>query len=163
MIKTDVGEYIVGGYLKLIKDCDFIDYNVRIPGGGLKGLNELDVVGLNFKTNTAYLCEVTTHIGGLLYENNKRTVEKILQKHNAQKEYVIEVLNKFPNIVYMFWSPYVPIGYVTTELQKIARLELVINKDYTKCINEMRKIAASKKNDLGNPFLRTLQILEHLR
>jgi hypothetical protein len=43
------GEYFVGAYLKSVKDCDFIDYNVRIPGGGLKGLSELDVVGLNFK------------------------------------------------------------------------------------------------------------------
>ncbi|MDD5659927.1 MAG: hypothetical protein PHR39_07990 [Actinomycetota bacterium] len=41
MIKTDIGEYIVGAYLKVIKKCDFIDYNARPPGGGLEGLNEL--------------------------------------------------------------------------------------------------------------------------
>ena len=32
------GEYIVGAYLKLKLDCDFVDYNVRPPGGGLEGL-----------------------------------------------------------------------------------------------------------------------------
>ena len=58
---TDIGEYIVGTYLQLIEECDFIDYNVRPPGGGLKGLSELDVVGLNLHTSTAYLCEVITH------------------------------------------------------------------------------------------------------
>ena len=63
---TDVGEYFVGAYLQLGEGCDFVDYNVRPPGGGLKGLEELDVVGLNFKTRTAFLCEVTTHIRGLL-------------------------------------------------------------------------------------------------
>ena len=54
---TDIGEFIVGAHLQLIEECDFIDYNVRPPGGGLKGLGELDVVGLNFNSNTAYLCE----------------------------------------------------------------------------------------------------------
>jgi len=52
-MKTDVGEYIVGAYLKIIEECDVIDYNVRVPGGGLEGLNELDVVGLDFKNQTA--------------------------------------------------------------------------------------------------------------
>jgi hypothetical protein len=36
MIKTDIGEYAVGAYLKIIKKCDFVDYNVRSPGGGLE-------------------------------------------------------------------------------------------------------------------------------
>ncbi|MBB5171921.1 hypothetical protein [Texcoconibacillus texcoconensis] len=163
MIKTDIGEYIVGGYLKVIKECDFVDYNVRLPGGGLKGLSEMDVVGLDFKNKSAYLCEVTTHIRGLLYGNNKKTVEKISKKHEAQKDYAEQVLSDFSSITYMFWSPYVPEGYMTNELNKIDSLELIINKDYTSCIDEMREVAANQKNDLGNPFLRTLQILEHLR
>ena len=28
---TDIGEFIVGAYLQLIEECDFIDYNVRPP------------------------------------------------------------------------------------------------------------------------------------
>lgn len=55
---TEMGEYLVGAYLQLEQQCDVLSFNVRPPGGGLKGLQELDVVGLNFKTNTAYLCEV---------------------------------------------------------------------------------------------------------
>ena len=57
-MKTEMGEYIVGACLKLLKECDFVDYNVRRPGGGLVGLDELDVMGLDFKNKTAYLCEV---------------------------------------------------------------------------------------------------------
>lgn len=163
VIKTDIGEYIVGGYLKVIQNCDFIDYNVRIPGGGLKGLSELDVVGLNLKTKTAYLCEVTTHIRGLLYGSNQQTVEKIKKKHEVQKEYASLLLNDFPNRVYMFWSPYVPEGYITNELRKVETLQLIINKEYTNCVDEMKSFAARNTNDLGNPFLRMLQILEHLR
>ena len=48
-MKTDIGEYIVGVCLKIIEECDFVDYNVRPLGGVLEGLNELDVVGLDFK------------------------------------------------------------------------------------------------------------------
>ncbi|MDX8044620.1 hypothetical protein SH601_01355 [Gracilibacillus sp. S3-1-1] len=97
----------------------------------MKGLGELDVVGLNFKTNTAYLCEVTTHIRGLQYGNNLETVQKIKKKHEVQKEYANIILSNFSNKVYMFWSPYVQIGYTTNELKKIDMLETVINKDYT--------------------------------
>lgn len=81
-----MGELIVGAYLKQIEGCDFIEYNVRSRGGGLKGLDELDVIGLNFVTNTAYLCEVTTHLLGALYVDNKpqlrRLEQSILNKKN---------------------------------------------------------------------------------
>lgn len=103
-MKTNIGEYIVGAYLKIIKYCDFVDYNVRHPGGGLKGLNELDVVGLDFKNKKAYLCEVTTHITGLLYKDNKTTVKRIKNKHKIQKEYAEAHLSSFPVRYYMFWS-----------------------------------------------------------
>ena len=163
MIKTEIGEYLVGAYLKIIKKCDFVDYNVRPPGGGLEGLNELDVVGLDFKNKTAYLCEVTTHITGLLYKDNKTTIEKIKKKYKRQKEYADKYLPGFLNRHFMFWSPVVPKGYVTKELEKIDGLELVINKKYTQCIDELRIKAKELTNDVGNPFFRMLQILEHLK
>jgi hypothetical protein len=74
---TDVGEYLVGAYLQLHEECDVVDYNVRPPGGGLEGLEELDVVRFNFKTDSVFICEVTTHIRGLLYVNNRQTVERL--------------------------------------------------------------------------------------
>jgi hypothetical protein len=66
-MKTEMGEYVVGAYLKQVLKCDFVDYNVRPPCGGIEGLAEFDVVGLRFSDSTAYICEVTTHLGGLLY------------------------------------------------------------------------------------------------
>jgi len=162
-MKTEMGEYIVGAYLKIIKNCDFIDYNVRLPGGGLRGLNELDVVGLDFKRKTAYLCEVTTHITGLLYKDKKTTVEKIKTKHKLQITYANEYLSDFPNKTYMFWSPVVSVGYITEGLKKIDDMTIIINQDYTLCINELRKMAKIMTNDAGNPFFRALQIIEHLK
>jgi len=160
---TEMGEYIVGAYLRIIKHCDFIDYNVRSIEGGLKGLNELDVLGLRFKDRTAYVCEVTTHIRGLLYKNNKATVAGVKLKYQRQKEYARESLRNFPNRHFMFWSPKVPEGYITKGLRRIRGLELVINADYTQCIDELRRKARIMSNDTGNPFFRVLQILERLR
>ena len=97
-MKTDIGEYIVGAYLKVIEECDVVDYNVRKPGGGIAGLGELDVIGLNFETKTAILCEVTTHIRGLLYVDNKTTIKKIKEKHERQKDYSKNHLKDFNNI-----------------------------------------------------------------
>ncbi len=162
-MKTEIGEYIVGAYLKEIFECDFVDYNVRRPGGGLKGLEEFDVVGLDFTTQTAYLCEVTTHIRGLLYKSNKESVQRIRTKHLRQKNYARDHLSTFPTVHYMFWSPVVPRGYLTDNLPQIDGLELIINGRYKACVNELRARARSTTHDPGNVFFRTLQILEHLR
>lgn len=162
-MKTDVGEYIVGAYLKVVLGCDFIDYNVRPPGGGLEGLNELDVVGLDFNNQTAYLCEVTTHIRGTLYGSNTETIAKIIKKHERQKAYAEKFLSNFPNRRYMLWAPVVPVGYITSELAKVKSLELFINQTYTACIDELRVLAKRHTNDMRNPFFRTLQILEALK
>jgi hypothetical protein len=35
---ADQGEYIVGCYLQKVLGCDFVNYNVRIAGGGKRGL-----------------------------------------------------------------------------------------------------------------------------
>jgi hypothetical protein len=50
---TDIGECIFGAYLQLKLDCDVVDYNVRPPGGGLEGLEGMDVIGLNLKSHRA--------------------------------------------------------------------------------------------------------------
>jgi len=163
-MKTEIGEYIVGAYLKIINECDFIDYNVRHPGGGIQGLDELDVLGLDFKNKRAYLCEVTTHIRGLLYKSNENSLEKIKTKYKKQKIYAKKYLSEdFHDIHFMFWSPVVPKGYITTELKKIKGLETVINSEYAQCIDELRERAKQTAADSGNPFFRMLQILEHLR
>ncbi len=159
---TDIGEYLVGGYLQLKLDCDVVDYNVRPPGGGLEGLEELDVIGLNLKTNQAYICEVTTHIRGLLYVNNQTTVERITKKHERQKRYGSTYLKNF-TCEYMFWSPVVPVGFITQGLSNLPDLNLIINGEYKKRIEELKHHAANTTHDARNPVFRVLQILEHLR
>lgn len=158
---TDIGEYIVGAYLQLKLDCDVVDYNVRPPGGGLEGLEEMDVIGLNLKSHRAYLCEVTTHIRGLLYTDNQTTVERIGKKHERQMRYGAKYLENF-QCEYMFWSPVVPKGYITDGLAQLPDLKLVINGEYKRRIEELRVLARETTHDARNPVFRVLQILEHM-
>ena len=163
-MKTEMGEYIVGAYLKLVKECDFVEYNVRRPGGKLAGLNELDVMGLDFKNKTAYLCEVTTHLDGLKYQSGKRTtIESVRNKYAQLREYADTHLPRvFPKRHFMFWSPVVSAG-IEMELKEIDGLELVINKDYTAYVRLLQELAKKGTYDTGNPTFRVLQILGHLR
>ncbi len=158
-----MGELVVGAYLKLCLGCDFVDYNVRPPGGGLAGLGELDVVGLDPDAGQAFLCEVTTHIRGLLCKSNAETIKRIRKKHARQRDYAAKHLKAFSSISFMFWSPVVPVGYITEGLLGIEGLELVINQEYARRVAELRQLARTAFYDAGNDFFRALQILEHLR
>ena len=163
-MQTDIGEYVVGAYLAIIAGCQFVQYNVRAPGGGLDGLNELDVVGLNVTTGTAYLCEVATHLDGLNYgAGNADTVVRIAKKHDWQRHYAATHLATFPQRRYMLWAPVVPVGALTAGLGALTDLELAINGDYTARIDALRTKARQSTADHNNPFFRTLQILEHLK
>jgi hypothetical protein len=46
---------------------------------------------------------------------------------------------------------------------EIDGLELIINGQYKQRVMELRKVAKGYAHEMGNPFMRTLQILEHLR
>jgi hypothetical protein len=159
---TEMGEYLVGAYLKLVRECGVVDYNARPPGGGLQGLGELDVIGFDFLNRRAYLCEVTTHLDGLLIgKGSTATISKIADKHRRQRAYAAQFLGEFSH-AFMFWSPVVRRG-LAIELQKVEGLELFINGDYTKAVDQLRQIARSQTWDANNPAFRVLQILGHLR
>lgn len=164
-MNTEMGEYLVGAYLKLVEECDVVDYNVREPGGGLKGLNELDVVGFRFHDNSAFMCEVTTHVRGLLYGGgNAETVEKVREKFRKQQDYAEKHFPDFEH-KYMFWSPYVPRGRLLNQLKEIGAegLELVVNGDYKYAIEQLKEKARKEKQPTQNPAFRLLQILESMR
>jgi len=161
-IGTEMGEYLVGAYLRVVEECDFVDYNVHPPGGGQRGLEELDVVAFNFEKRTAFLCEVTTHIRGLLYKDYDTTVKRISDKFKRQQTYAQDRLAFMRKHRFMFWSPVVSSGLVE-RLKRIRGLELVINEDYTKCISELQESAKLYSHDVGNPAYRVFQILAHMK
>lgn len=157
-----MGEYVVGAWLRVVAGCDFVNYNVRPTATGLEGLAEFDVTAQDLKTNTVYLCEVVTHIGGINYGGYDRTIQKIAEKHGRQQEFAARYLTSF-SPKYMFWAPRVPVGYLTEKLSELTNLELIINEEYTRHILEIREEARKTKKDIGNPFFRALQIMEHMR
>ena len=163
---TQMGEYIVGAYLAEVKGCSIVQYNVRPAGGGLNGLNELDVIGIDLSNNIVYLCEVTTHIRGLYYGDYNKTVEKIIRKFHNQKRYAKSIFSRFcPE--FMFWSPIVQQAVVNQLHQQIQSkgilLQLIINEEYTARINELIAKAKKQTQATNNPAFRMLQILEHLK
>jgi len=160
---TEMGEYLVGAYLKLVLGCGVVDYNARPPGGGLTGLGELDVIGLDFANERAYLCEVTTHLDGVqIGASAEATIKKLTDKHARQREYAKSHLH-LPNfaVQFMYWAPRVRSGLMPA-LQATG-FDLFVNERYTKAIGELRDKARSSTSDANNPAFRVLQILEHLR
>ncbi len=116
-----------------------------------------------FKSRTAYICEVTTHLRGVQYKNNQESVNRITKKYRRQREYAKRYLGDFPSSVFMFWSPRVPKGYITEHLERLQGLDLIINQEYSRRIDELRAMAKETTQDTGDPSFRILQILEHLR
>ena len=98
---TEMGEYLVGAYLKMILNCDVVDFGVRFPGGHLRGLQEIDVIGFKFADRSVYMCEAVTHLTGALYGDYPRTVEKVKAKLSFHKDYARDRLDSFP----VWWHP----------------------------------------------------------
>jgi hypothetical protein len=160
---TDIGEYLVGAYLKLVEGCNVVDYNARPPGGGADGLNEFDVVAYDLDGDRVFLCEVTTHIRGLNYGSYEATIKKVRDKYERQKSYAVARLGRFKTIHYQLWSPYVPVGALTENLSAIEGLELVINGSYRQRVERLTALAQTSRHDSGNPFFRALQIIAAMR
>ncbi len=152
---TEIGEYLVGAYLKEIKKCDIVDYNERQQGGGRRGQNELDVIGFDFTNSEVYLCEVATHIMGLSYgKGNEHTIQKIKDKFKVQQEYYnTNLKDKFNQAHFMLWAPKVSGGNILEELGNCGNLELVVNEEYTKRVNELIEKSKIDPKTTGNPHL----------
>lgn len=85
-----------------------------------------------FANDTVHLCEVTTHLQGALYGNSAdETANRIIKKHEWQRQYAEQYLNTFSTLRFQFWAPYVPVGKITKALVAILKVELIINEEYT--------------------------------
>lgn len=160
---TEIGEELVGAYLIEVLGCNAVSYNVRSPGGGAEGLQEVDVVGYDFRKRKAYLCEVATNLLGYLRRNPTYSVERVRKKLQWQRTYARKYLRSFPVREYMFWSPRVSVQSVVQGLERIRGLTLVINEDYARKVAELRGEAKRGARTTSNSAFRMLQILEHLR
>lgn len=166
----EIGESLVGSYLRHIKGCEIVTYNQRLSKKPSE-MGETDVLAIDVERPAVYLCEVVTHIRGMLYgSGTEATLARVRGKFQRLTEYGRRAFPSHER-VYMLWSPYVPMGRITAGLQQLANrlaadgdtLELQINQDYSRRVDELRERARTDSKNYGEPFFRALQILEHLR
>jgi len=171
----NVGERIVGDYLRIKENCDFIDFNIYTRDSQ----GEIDVVGVNNKIKKVFICEVAIHLKtGLQYTKNKRpdTCERLTGKFIKDIEYGNKYFRGYKK-VFMLWSPivkeskgkmeYNQMNHLMTmqkNIRKIknVKIELMINQKFANALEELRKYASAKTEELKSPVLRVLQIQEYL-
>lgn len=168
---ANIGEILVGDFLRIKHSCDFIDHNVYTRDGQ----GEIDVVGIDNKSRTVYICEVAIHLTtGLQYTKDKRpdTCPRLIAKFTKDIEYAEKY---FPDYAkkFMLWSPIVKdskgkIEYnqrdhlerMVAEIKKTKGVEvqLVVNEKFHAAFLELKKYAASTSEELKSPVLRLLQV-----
>ena len=159
----EAGELLVGAYLQVCDGCELVGYNVHLTDPGLAGMGEIDVVALNFSNQTAYVCEVATHLEGLDYgDGNAATLETLKKKFNRDHAFAERYLKSFKSVELMLWSPVVPKGALTTGLATLG-VTLAVNEDYGRRIEALRTRAAASAKEYGNVAFRVLQVLARMR
>ena len=170
------GERLVGDYLRHIKGCDFVDFNVYTK----TTQGEIDVIGVNLPSKVAFICEVVTHLTtGIQYVKNARpdTADRLIKKFLKDIEYGREALRGY-EVRYMLWSPVVRRSAGKLEYDQFAHLkrveeevraksrvaiDFVINAAYVAALDELRAFAGRETKELKSPLMRFLQIEEWSR
>jgi len=175
-IMENPGERLVGDYLRHIKGCDFIDFNV--PTKRVQG--EIDVIGVAPAKKRAYICEVATHLTtGIQYvkERHPDTATRLIKKFIRDINYGKEEFRGY-NVSYMLWSPVVHRCGANVKYDQFAHLkrvadeikaktkveiEFITNEAYLDAVGELRKFAGREHKELKSPVMRFLQIEEWSR
>jgi hypothetical protein len=155
----EIGESLVGAYLEHIRECQVVVYNTHLSDEQ----GELDVIGiktLSTGKQEIWLVEAATHILGLDYGGQAKSVKKIQAKRDRALKFA-QQLFKGATLHFEIWSPIVSSGIVD-KLNKLS-IVLVANAEYTDRVNELALHASKSTKTTGNDTYRTLQLLTHLR
>ncbi len=170
MASQNVGEELVGAYLQAVRGCEFVAYNVHTRDSQ----GEVDVVAIDIDTKTVYLCEVAVHMEtGLLYVKGGQpdNVPKLVAKFERDVAYARKYFADYRS-VFMFWSPIVKgagprakhnqlkdVKEVKRRLrERGVDLEVVVNADFKKAMDEMRAVALKETKEMKSPVMRLFQI-----
>lgn len=166
------GELLVGAYFRLVKQCDLVMYNQRSPEQGEQ--MEVDIIAV--KSNDSggqdvYICEVTTHLGGIRYGTIQESFERFQNKFESDRKYITKLFKNADTYKFQLWSPAVTIGLEERfpELETIfedredMELDFIVNKEYTSRIKELQENAGSTTKQYNELGIRLLQILGHLK
>jgi hypothetical protein len=168
----NIGEEIAGTYLKVCKDCDFVEYNLYTT----EVQGEIDVVGIDTKNKKVFICEVAIHLEtGIQYTKNNQpdNFNRFVKKFEKD---IIYANNRFDDTyekTFMLWSPIVKNPKETakhnqlkalTDVQAFLKkehnvdLQLIINKSFLDCLYDLRTYAGNQTEELKSPILRLMQI-----
>ena len=168
----NIGEEIAGMYLKVCKDCDFVEYNLYTT----EVQGEIDVVGINTKNKKVFICEVAIHLEtGIQYTKNNQpdNYNRFLKKFEKDITYANNRFDDSYEKTFMLWSPIVKNQKETAkhnqlnalkEVQKHIKdkynvdLQLIINQTFMDCLDELRTYAGKQTVELKSPILRLMQI-----
>jgi Holliday junction resolvase-like predicted endonuclease len=169
----NLGERLVGDYLRYIQGCDFVDFNVYTTATQ----GEIDVVAINQAKKHAYVCEVVTHLTtGIQYVKNARpdTSARLIKKFLKDIEYGATAFPEY-TVDYMLWSPVVRRSNGKPEYDQFAHLKqveeevisktgvqivFVVNRAYVDAVKALRAFARRETKELKSPVMRFLQIEE---
>lgn len=154
----DIGESLVGSYMRHVRNCHTVAFNQFIPGKQ----GEIDVIGISGHGDEqqVWIAEVAIHLDGLNYGNYDATAAKVAAKIATGLEYAREIYRNDQPVV-EFWSPSVPPGLV--EKLSAVDVELVINTEFTNRLNVLAARAATETKQYGDVSYRLLQLLTHLK
>lgn len=157
----DIGEDLVGAYLRQVQRCDLIAFNTRTG----KGQAEIDVIGVRLEEGGprhVWFCEVSTHTSGLGGYGGD-PVKKLTAKLQSVRDYAAEV---FPAVEHHveFWSPRVRPGLRPglEALRLEDGVELVVNEVYAERVRVLVAAARTTSAYSDHPAFRMLQILTRL-
>lgn len=172
----NIGEEICGEWLRHIKQCEFIQYNLKTPG--VQG--EIDVIGLSMKDRTVYACEVAIHLVIALQYTKNNQPDNVNRLTAKFKKDVAYLSNAFPDYtrIFMLWSPIVrnqKVGSKHNQLRDIADIaqimksdcqvdiEMIVNRRFQEAIEALRKVAGDAAEEMVSSMMRYLQVEEHLQ
>lgn len=173
----NIGEEICGEWLRHLRGCDFVQYNVRTKA--VQG--EIDVVGINLKDRIVYACEVAVHlVTGLQYTRNSQpdNVPRLTAKFKKDVDYLRSAFPKYRHVL-MLWSPVVRNQRTGSKHNQMADVEAVVaalaeepygvevltivNQGFKDAVDALRAHAAGESKELGSTVMRLLQVEERLK
>jgi Holliday junction resolvase-like predicted endonuclease len=169
MPAIDIGESLVGAYLRHIVKCEVVIYNSFFADRQ----GEVDVVALRQgKPREVWMCEVTTHIDGMqLGRDGKDSTERVIREKLDRLRHFAQITFPDDQHRYEWWSPRVAVGKRTDFMAATEdrwaseghELRFVINDDYTERVRALAEHAKEHSSTTNEPAYRMLQILTHLR
>ena len=172
----NVGEEICGGWLRHVKGCEFVQYNLETT----QVQGEIDVIGINLAEHRVYACEVALHlVTGLQYNKNGQpdNVPRLTAKFRKDLNYVRSAFPDYKHVL-MFWSPVVrnqregakhnqlrDVGDIVAAIEQEFEITIdaVVNERFPIALDELRASAGIETKELDSSVIRYLQVEEHLK